>query len=113
MLTVGFNPGTPEEFEETIDFYIDKSDKPYITLTIKGIGTIPRLIFDRREVVMPVVPLNTVSRAQFTIINEGYESVDVKYKRRQDAMHIPFELEFPDGTQLGITKGKIPVEVIF
>ena len=112
-LTIGFNPDTPGDYDETIDFYIDNSDKPYINLAVRGVGTIPRIIFDRREVVLPVVPLNTIAKAQFTIINEGYESINVRYKKRQDAMHIPFKLDFPDGDELGITKNRIPVEVTF
>lgn len=65
MLTVSFTPGVPKEYDETIDFYINDSSKPYIQLNVKGVGTVPRIIFDRREVILPIVPLGVVSKATF------------------------------------------------
>ena len=47
---------------------------------MKGQGTVPKLTFDRREIVLPIVPLGVRSRCLFYIVNEGYESLDVQYR---------------------------------
>lgn len=33
------------------------SDLPYVELTLLGSGAYPRLLFDKKEVILPVVPL--------------------------------------------------------
>jgi hypothetical protein len=42
--------------------YIDDPEldpnTPYAELVLKGEGAYPKLIFDRREIILPVVPLN-------------------------------------------------------
>ncbi len=40
-----------------------------------GIGSYPKLSFDRREVILPTVPLNTLSTCSFFILNDGYENL--------------------------------------
>ena len=46
---------------------------------MKGNGSYPRLAFDRREVIIPPVPLNIPSVAYFHIVNDGYESLKLKH----------------------------------
>ena len=46
---------------------------------MSGIGSYPKLYFDRREIIMPVVPLNIESICEFYIINDGYESLTLKH----------------------------------
>jgi hypothetical protein len=87
--------------------------RPYLALRMRGQGTVPKLSFDKREIVMPVVPTNVRSRCLFHIINEGYESLEVKYRLPTDNIRIPLTINFPEGQQLGITKPKIPVEIYF
>jgi len=43
----------------------------------------------------------------------GYESLEVKYRLPTDNIRIPLTINFPEGQQLGITKPKIPVEILF
>ena len=64
-ITVSFTPSSPIEYDDAIDFYIDESKKPYIQLKVKGVGTMPRIIFDRREVILPLVPLGETAKATF------------------------------------------------
>lgn len=87
--------------------------KPYLPLRFKGCGTVPKLTFDRREIVLPIVPLGIRSRCLFYIINEGYESLEVRYRLPTDNIRIPLTINFPEGQQLGITRPKIPVEIFF
>lgn len=52
---------------------------PYVDITLGGSGAYPRLLFDKKEVILPVVPLNIQSRCSFRIINDGYENLNLKY----------------------------------
>lgn len=58
---IGFNPYMPGQYEEVVHVYIDDPDlpknQPYADLVLKGEGAFPRLKFDRKEIVLPVVPL--------------------------------------------------------
>ncbi len=49
-------------------------------MIFKGEGTYPRLIFDRKEILLPVVPLNIESKCTLRIQNDGYENLNLKYK---------------------------------
>ena len=53
---------------------------PYVELTFSGSGAYPRLLFDKKEVILPVVPLNVQARCYFRIINDGYENLNLSYK---------------------------------
>jgi hypothetical protein len=46
---------------------------------MKGFGSYPKLFFDRREVILPVVPLNIMAFSSFFIINDGYEKLTLKH----------------------------------
>lgn len=108
-----FNPLQPVEYEEKIKLYLDQSSEPYLILTLRGEGAVPRISFDRRYVVLPIVPLKVPSKAVFRINNEGYQNVELKYRLPKDICKIPLELHFPDGQSLGSTKQKIIVEATF
>jgi hypothetical protein len=128
---VAFLPSEPIDYKASLNVYLsppraEKGDaddeeepgrpdesKPYLSLRIKGQGSVPKLTFDRKEVILPVVPLGIRSRCLFWITNEGYESLDVKYRLPTDNVRIPLTINFPEGQQVGITKPKIPVEVYF
>jgi len=130
LVRAAFMPSEPIEYKVNLNVFIspprapDSSDdpgnvlppdetKPYLSLRFKGQGTVPKLSFDRKEIVLPIVPVNVRSRVLFHIINEGYESLEVKVRLPTDSIRIPLTINFPEGQQLGITKPKIPVEVFF
>jgi hypothetical protein len=77
------------------------------------LGANPRILFDRKEVILPVVPLNVQSRCSFRIINNGYENLTLNYSIIQEFGNVGLELDFPEGKNLGITKNKIRVEARF
>lgn len=110
---VSFNPTNDIEYEQSTNLYLDDSEEPYLTLSFKGEGTVPRITFDRREVILPIVPVGTPARALFQIYNSGYENVDLTFKLPTEEGNIPLELHFPDGISLGVTKSKVPVEAVF
>jgi hypothetical protein len=107
-----FNPLQPVEYEEKIKLFLDNSTEAYLFLTLKGEGAVPRISFDRRYVILPVVPLGVTSKSVFRINNEGYQNVELKYRTPKDIAKIPISLNFPDGSSLGSTKQKITVEVL-
>ena len=108
-----FNPLQPVEYEEKLKLFLDNSTEPYLILTLRGEGAVPRISFDRRYVILPVVPLGIPSRATFRINNEGYQNVELKPRLPKDIGKIPLSLSFPDGQSLGSTKQKIIVEVVY
>ena len=61
-IKVLFNPFTPGNFEKVVSIYLVddpevNANHPYLDVTLKGEGAYPRLLFDRKEVILPVVPL--------------------------------------------------------
>ncbi len=109
IIRVGFNPLDSGTYEKHVPFYIDNDHtKPYTNLVLKGYGDYPNLFFERKEVILPVVPLDIESRCQFKIINDGYENLQLKYEITNDVGTLPLRLEFPEGKTLGVTKPKYP-----
>ena len=47
-------------------------------LLLQGTGIYPMLSFDRREVLLPVVPIGTTSTTTFFVLNNGYETMQVR-----------------------------------
>jgi len=64
---------------------------------------------------MPVVPLGIESRCVFKVINEGYENLNLHNKIRvmEELGNVKIHLNYPDGTSLGIGKGKLKIEAVF
>lgn len=110
---VSFNPTQATAYEAHVNLYLDSIPDPYMTLTLQGEGTVPRIVFDRREVILPIVPLGITAKATFYVINDGYENVELTSSVPQDAGNIQLNVSFPDGKQLGVTKQKIAAEVTF
>ena len=52
-INVSFNPYQPGDFEKKVDLFINGQQRPYLNLVLKGKGAYPRLVFDRKEVVLP------------------------------------------------------------
>ncbi len=109
-ITVGFSPLNPGQYEKIVPLFLDNNTtKPYGSITLKGLGDFPKLLFDRREIILPVVPVDVESRCTFKIINDGYENLSLKYEISNDVGNIGkeyFKLEVPEGKNLGVTKPK-------
>jgi len=110
---VGFNPLEAIEYEGKANLYLDRSADPYMTLTFQGEGTVPKIAFDRREVILPIVPLNIPAKTTFYVVNGGYDNVELRFAVPQDAGNLQISIDMPDGKQLGVTKQRIPAEVTF
>lgn len=66
--------------EYEVDYQVrGKVNGEWVVMGVRvgGQGVNPALIFDRREVVIGVVPLRVVTRMTFAILNDGYENVSI------------------------------------
>lgn len=44
----------------------------YVDVVFKGSASLPNLFFNKRQVIMPVVPLDVETTSTFKILNDGY-----------------------------------------
>jgi hypothetical protein len=116
---VMFNPFESGTFEKSIPLFVEdpeltNNSNSYIDIQLKGEGAFPKLIFDRKEVLLPVVPLDVEAKCVFRLMNSGYDNLNLKWKLVEDNYaKLNVNLAFPDGKNLGITKNKVRVEVTF
>ena len=60
---------------------------------------------------MPVVPLGIETYSSFRIINDGYENCNLKYQFIDDVAEINVKLNFSEGSNIGITRQKLKVDL--
>eukprot|EP00392_Amoebophrya_sp_AT5.2_P009549 g9577.t1 len=92
---------------------IEEDALPYLELRLRGQGSVPKLTFDQRMILLPTVPLGVTAKASFNIINDGYENIDAEYRLPAEYAKIPLQVRFPEGQQLTLSRTKLPVEVEF
>jgi hypothetical protein len=108
-----FTPLDVRSYSARYAVYLDgQRDAKYMDLTVKGFGANPSLTFDRKEIIMPPVPLDVPTKMTFSIGNEGYESLDLKYKIAGDGK-LPVTINFPEGQTITSNHTHLPVEVMF
>jgi hypothetical protein len=112
-LKTSFKPMFAGSYEVKLPLYLESENKPYSEIILKGEGAIPRILFDRREIVLPIVPLGIESKCTFRIINDGYQSLNLKAVISPELGPIPLTINYPEGNTLGINNAKIKVEVVF
>jgi len=111
---VSFWPDSPGEFEADMPIFLDGDiDRPYITVRLKGEGIYPKLSFDVDEVVMPPVPLGIASTVRFEVINTGYDQLELEHAVPLDSSHVPLEVFYPEGKEIGMARDRVPVELSF
>lgn len=113
-IDITFKPVMPGRWKYSLPVYInaDKETKK-AEIFITGEGDNPKLLFDRRQIILPVVPVGMESRCSFRILNDGYKSVSVKEFLPDDFSVIPIRLEYPSGNRLGLKMTRIKVDVVF
>lgn len=111
---VTFNPLEPIEYVCRVPLYLDgDKSKPYLMIEFRGEGADAKIYFDRREVILPCTPLEIPAKATFMVCHNGYENLELKPKIANEVGKLPIELNFPDGSNLGVTKQKLKVEAVF
>lgn len=111
-----FNPYKVGSYGCDLPLYITDGEigrAKYMVVKVRGLAAEPRLLFDRREVIIPVSPLGIESKAVFRVINDGYENLTLKYEIIEELGNLQVELRFPEGRTIGITKNRARVEVVF
>mmetsp|Transcript_18627 Transcript_18627/g.36432 ORF Transcript_18627/g.36432 Transcript_18627/m.36432 type:complete len:3020 (+) Transcript_18627:106-9165(+) len=114
-VSIFFSPTQGMSFNLPLNLYLDGQEggPPYLTVPVLGIGTPPMLTFDKKEIVMPTVPLGVESKASFQIHNRGYENLELKYTLPQSGDRLPLVVNFPMGSTLGVGRNTVPVELSF
>lgn len=113
-IIIEFRPTIPKEYIFKLPLYVDDEKTiPKAIITLKGESAFPRILFDRREVILPMVPLNVESKIQFYIYNDGYQSVNLKGHIIETFQHFPINVVFPDGPSLNSKRHRLKVELSF
>ena len=85
----------------------------YKTLRLEGEGLIPRIYIDKRELILPIVPLGIESSIKFKIKNEGYENEEIKaeFEIYQQGV-LPIKFNFLENNNIiGYSKTELKCEV--
>lgn len=123
-IQVSFSPCMADRtFLNTVPLHLEdeRSDEPnavpYIELEVCGKGIPPQLSFDRREIILPPVPLGVTVRAVFQVINTGFDYLDLQVRIPANeitaAVGVPLTVSFPEGQILSSAKSSLPVVVEF
>lgn len=113
-IIVEFRPTIPGVWVYELPLFVDEERAvSKATITLKGESAFPKIMFDRREVIMPIVPLGVESRVQFFIHNDGYQTVTLKGHIMETFQHFPIKVEFPEGSILSSKKLKMKCELSF
>ncbi|CAD8092149.1 unnamed protein product [Paramecium primaurelia] len=108
-----FNPQKADDYQKNIPVYIDSQESCYLELILKGKAAQPKILFDRREVLLPPVPLNIESKCSFKILNDGYENLNLRHKVFGEEGNINVKLRFPEGVSVGMSKKRLRVDALF
>ena len=92
---------------------LDADKAEYLPIEIKAVGCYPQLTFDRREVLLPTVPIGVESKTSFYVVNEGYDNLELRYKLPPDNSRVPLKLSFPERMLIGLSKERLLVEVSY
>ena len=74
-----FTPHAQKEYKSSVVLRVTDSDGKVTNKTIRleGEGLLPRLYFDKRELILPIVPLGFESTIKFKVKNDGYENEEI------------------------------------
>ncbi|KAM3143753.1 Encoded by [Paramecium bursaria] len=112
-LKAQFNPNKADFFHKSVPVFIDSQDNSYLELILKGTAAQPKIQFDRREVLLPCVPLNVEASCTFRILNDGYENLNLRHKVYGEEGNINIHLRFPEGNNIGMSKKRLRVDALF
>ncbi|KAF8055917.1 CFAP47 [Scenedesmus sp. PABB004] len=115
-LTLRFTPADARRYKGRLPIFLGAAGpgaSPYMALALSGEGVQPRLTFDVPECLLPTVPLGVTARGRFTIINDGYDNLELTVRLPPDGGWAPLSLSFPEGNLIGLAKERLPVLVSF
>ena len=113
-----FTPNETKVYESKVYISIyDKNHKlispsPYKEITLYGEGTYPRIYFDKREIIFPIVIPGFESKVRFKIMNEGYDNTKLTY--RWFCQNGPnLKVIYLDGEEIGMLKNELRMDVLY
>ena len=88
LLKFKFSPKDSRIYEGKFPLFLGgNAAQPYYMVDVRGEGQYPRLKFDRKECIMPAVPLGFTSKAQFYVMSQGYDNLQLKVNCLLTASH--------------------------
>ena len=74
-----FTPHAQREYKSQVTLRVTDQDGKVTNKVIRleGEGLLPRLYFDKRELILPIVPLGFESSIKFKVKNDGYENEEI------------------------------------
>ena len=109
---VHFMPQAARHYGIRVPLYLDgEKTVRYLELALSGLGSTPKLLFDTSHVLLEPVPLGVPSHACVMVVNDGYANLDFKVKMPVDSEKVPIQVDFPEGTMLGVAKSRLPMMI--
>lgn len=119
---VTFTPHAAKDFANTVPIIldpgadgVDSGGAPCLEMELRGKGVAPCITFDRRELILPPVPIGAVSSGVFYINNNGYDHCQLRFRVPSNeittALNVPLRVTFPEGDTISISKTRLPVLV--
>ena len=116
-IEITFMPKVQKEYKGQVTLRVVDSDGIITNKVIRleGEGQFPRLYFDKRELILPIVPLGFESSIKFKIKNEGYENEEINAEFESYPQGaLPIKLIWSENSHnIGLMKNELKCEVKF
>ena len=114
-IKLSFTPHAQKEYKSQVILRVTDSDGNITDkiIRLEGEGLLPRLYFDKRELILPIVPLGFESSIKFKVKNEGYENEEISYQfESYPQCVLPIEFNWLEKNHtIGVFKNELKGEV--
>ena len=114
-IKLSFTPHAQKEYKSQVVLRVTDEDGNITDkiIRLEGEGLLPRLYFDKRELILPIVPLGFESSIRFKIKNEGYENEEISYQfESYPQCVLPIEFNWLEKNHtIGVFKNELKGEV--
>ena len=116
-IEITFTPKEQKEYKSQVTLRVVDSEgiTTNKVIRLEGEGLFPRLYFDKRELILPIVPLGWESSIKFKVKNEGYENEEINAEFESYPQGaLPLKLIWTDNTHnIGLMKNELKCEIKF
>ena len=114
---ITFSPKAQKEYTGQVTLHVVDEDGTSTNKVIRleGEGFYPRIYFDKRELILPIVPLGWESSIKFKIKNEGYENEEINAEfETYPQGALPIRLIWSENSHnIGLIKTDLKLEIKF
>ena len=114
-IKLSFTPHAQKEYKSQVVLRVTDEDGNITDkiIRLEGEGLLPRLYFDKRELILPIVPLGFESSIKFKIKNEGYENEEISFQfESYPQCVLPIEFNWLEKNHtIGVFKNELKGEV--